>query len=405
MQEQGAINRITAVERRLSVLIFCPSAVGGIAEHNHYQAKALQQLGVNVVVLCDPGYLDRRAVDYHVERCLKEDGAALPGSRLLRRVVKSWRLIYNQWRFAWEVFRRRPSLALAASYAEYLSPFWVWPHLLLAGGRNQLYAANLHDPVRDYQVGPAWWHHLSVWLAYLPLRFGLVHQRMPSPSPIPARIEVIEAPVGVYELTESRDDPLEIRNRWRVPPGKKVFLAFGFIRDNKNLDLVIRAMVDHPDAFLVVMGRAQSVKDRPQAFYLKLAEELGVSERTRFFDEFVPDEKLAGIFAAADFIVLTYSVSFLSQSGVLSVAARARRPVLASAGPSPMQDSVKKFSLGAFVEPDSVSALAEGIGVLLRGATAKPQWDDYEAYASWKVNAKIMLDAVERFHPRPAGKT
>jgi glycosyltransferase involved in cell wall biosynthesis len=329
----------------------------------------------------------------------------MPGPLLLRQVAKSWRVIYNQWRFAWEVLRHRPSLALAACYAEYLSPLWVWPHLLLVGGLNQLYAANLHDPVRDYQVGPAWWHHLSVRLAYLPLRFGLVHQRMPSPSPIPARIETIEAPVGVYELTESREDPLEIRNRWRVPPGKKLFLAFGFIRDNKNLDFVIRALVDHPDAFLVVIGKAQSAKDRPLAFYLRLAEELGVSDRTRFFNEFVPDEKLASTFAAADFIVLTYSISFRSQSGVLNIAARAHRPVLASAGPSPLQDSVKRFSLGVFVEPDSVSALADGIGVLLRDGVAEPRWNDYEVYASWQVNAKILLDAVERFRARPAGKT
>jgi glycosyltransferase involved in cell wall biosynthesis len=380
-------------------------AVGGIAEHNDYQAKALRQLGVDVLVLCDPGYLDRREVAYPVMHCLAEDGGTLPRSRLLRRVVKSWRIICNQWRFAWEVLRRRPSLAFVACYAEYLSPFWFLPHLLLARGLNQLYAANLHDSVRDYQVGPAWWHHLSVSLAYLPFRFGLVHQRIPEPSPIPAHIEVIEAPVGVYELTESREDPIEIRNRWRVPPGKKVLLAFGFIRDNKNLDLVLRALVHHPDAFLVVMGKAQSAKDRPVAFYLKLAEELGVSERTRFFEEFVPNEKLASYFSAADFIVLTYGASFRSQSGVLNIAARARRPVLASAGPSPMQDSVKRFSLGIFVEPDSVSALADGIGILLQDGIAKPRWDDYEAYASWQVNAKIILDAVERFGVKPAVKT
>jgi len=394
------MNRMEAKEQRLSVLIFCPAAVGGIAEYTDYQAKALQQLGVNVVVLCSSGYLARRAVAYPVRHCLAEDGAALPGSRLLRRVVKSGRIIYNQWRFAWEVLRRRPSLALVACYAEYLSPFWFWPHLLLARGRNQLYGAILHDPVRDYQVGPAWWHHLSVCLAYLPLRFGTAHQRMPAPSPIPTHVEVIETPHGVFDLTESLEDPLEIRSRWQVPAGKKVFLAFGFIRDNKNLDLVLRALIDHPDAFLVVMGKTQSAKDRPVAFYLKLAEELGVSERTRFFDEFVPNEKLAIYFSAADFIVLTYSASFRSQSGVLNVAARARRPVLASAGPSPMEDSVKRFSLGIFVEPDSVSALAEGIGVLLRDGIAEPRWDDYEAYASWQANARGLLDAVERLGKR-----
>jgi glycosyltransferase involved in cell wall biosynthesis len=291
-----------------------------------------------------------------------------------------------------------------ASYAEYLSPFWVWPHLFLSRLWGQIYAANLHDPVRDYQVGPAWWHHLSVHLAYLPLRFGLAHQRLSSLSPVPAHVEVFEAPVGIYDLTESSDDPVEIRKRWQAPPGMKVFLAFGFIRDNKNLDLIIRALADHPNAFLAVTGRAQSTKDRPVAFYIKLAEELGVSARIRFSDEFVPDEKMAGYFTAADFIILTYGASFRSQSGVLNLAARARRPVLASAGPSPLQDSVKKFSLGIFVEPDSLSALTDGMGALLRDGIAEPRWEDYEAYASWQVNAKTLLNAIERFVPHPVEK-
>jgi len=184
----------------------------------------------------------------------------------------------------------------------------------------------------------------------------------------------------------------------------KVFLAFGFIRDNKNLDLIIRALADHPNAFLAVTGRAQSTKDRPVAFYIKLAEELGVSARIRFSDEFVPDEKMAGYFTAADFIILTYGASFRSQSGVLNLAARARRPVLASAGPSPLQDSVKKFSLGIFVEPDSLSALTDGMGALLRDGIAEPRWEDYEAYASWQVNAKTLLNAIERFVPHPVEK-
>ncbi len=284
-----------------------------------------------------------------------------------------------------------------ACYAEYLSPLWVWPHLLLSSGVAQLYAANLHDPVRDYQVGPSWWHHLSVSLAYLPLRFGLVHQRLPSPSPVPAHVEVMEAPHGIYDLTEALEDPIEIHKKWQVPSGKKVFLAFGYIRNNKNFDLVIRALADHPDAFLIVMGKVPSTKDRPVEFYRNLAEEEGVSDRTRFFDEFVPDAKLAGYFAAADFIVLTYGVSFRSQSGVLNVAARAQRPVLASAGPSPLQDAVKRFSLGIFVEPDSVSAVSDGIGMLLQDKLEKPRWDEYEAYASWRMNAKIMIEAIERF--------
>ena len=174
-----------------------------------------------------------------------------------------------------------------------------------------------------------------------------------------------------------------------------VFLAFGFIRDNKNLDLVIRALTEFPRAHLIVMGKAQSQKDKPVEFYRKLAEELALSERVKFFDTFVPDEKLASYFAAADVVVLTYDKSFHSQSGVLNVAARARRPVLASAGESPLKDCVEKFRLGVFVEPDDMRALQKGMASLINAKGGEPDWEGYEKFASWDVNMAKILDAVQ----------
>jgi glycosyltransferase involved in cell wall biosynthesis len=147
------------------------------------------------------------------------------------------------------------------------------------------------------------------------------------------------------------------------------------------------------------MGRAQSKKDKPLEFYRNLAVELGVQDRVKFFDGFVPDEKLASYFAAADVVVLTYDGSFHSQSGVLNVAARARRPVLVSAGESPLKDCVERFRLGVFVEPDNLRALQEGMKMMAsrewRAVSGEPDWEGYEAFASWDVNIAKILEAVE----------
>jgi glycosyltransferase involved in cell wall biosynthesis len=242
---------------------------------------------------------------------------------------------------------------------------------------------------------------------------------LPEPSPVPKHVHVVEAPVGVYDLQESPENPEAIRALWgvagrnceKLKRGKAldarpltldtsaspdvVFLAFGFIRDNKNLDLVIRALTEFPRAHLIVMGKAQSQKDKPVEFYRKLAEELALSERVKFFDEFVPDEKLASYFAAADVVLLTYDKSFHSQSGVLNVAARARRPVLASAGESPLKDCVEKFRLGVFIEPDDMRALKKGMASLINANGGKPDWEGYEKFASWDVNVAKILDAVQ----------
>jgi glycosyltransferase involved in cell wall biosynthesis len=425
----------------LKILIFSPTSIGGLAEHTHYQAQALDAIKSQtfsnietpkneVMVLCSADFLEGRVAVYKKKKVFIS-GLSVFGpfaGRIGELLDKSLKILGDQWRLAWDVMTRRPAVVLLSSYAEYLAPLWVLPHWILAKFFGVVYVANLHDPIRDYVVGPKWWHDLSVRMAYWPISVGVVHQRLPEPSPVPKHVHVVEAPVGVYDLQESPENPEAIRAGWgvagrnseKLKMGKAesrnargsrpstldtsaaadvVFLAFGFIRDNKNLDLVIRALVDNPSAILVVMGRAQSNKDKPLDFYRDLAMELGLLDRVRFFDGFVPDEKLASYFAAADVVVLTYDKSFHSQSGVLNVAARARRPVLASAGESPLKDCVEKFRLGVFVEPDDMRALKEGIKKIssgeLRAASGEPEWDSYEAFASWDVNVAKILDAVE----------
>ena len=494
---------IKNVEIGMKLLIFSSTPTGGLAEHAHYQARAihgsanrsgvdLERPKAEVLLLCSPDFLYERKVGYNKAAVFSSDFSLFGrfAGRAGELLDKSLKIIGEQWRLAWELVCRRPDAVLLSSYSEYLAPFWVWPHWIVAKLLGVVYVANLHDPVRDFVVGPRWWHDLSVKMAYWPFSVGVVHQRLQEPSPVPKHVLVVEAPVGVYDLQQSPEDPEAIRAAWGVvvrnserlkehpttkstnfhewsetglcmdlPSGaefsnpstselardsentslicsedgpaslpanrnslpgtapealaldagrstldspaspKVVFLAFGFIRDNKNLDFVIRALVENPSAVLVVMGRAQSKKDKPLEFYRNLAVELGVQDRVKFFDGFVPDEKLASYFAAADVVVLTYDKSFHSQSGVLNVAARSRRPVLASAGESPLKDCVEKFRLGVFVEPDDIRALKEGIKKISSGewraSSGEPDWQGYEAFASWDVNVAKILDAVE----------
>ena len=305
-----------------------------------------------------------------------------------------WQLIINQIVLAAKVVKYRPCLVLLDSYVEYLSPLWVWPHWLLSRLAGVKYAANLHDPIRNYAVGPQWWHRLSVRMAYWPLKFVLVHDKLPEPSPVPSRVGVVEVPVGVYEISGQAVDPARIRREWGVKEGQKVFLAFGFVRDGKNLDLALRALADLPSAFFVVAGSVASAKDKPFTFYRELADKMGVADRCRFFEGFVSDTDLGAYFAGTDFVLLTYASSFNSQSGVLNIAARARKPVLASAAPSPLIESVKKFNLGVAVNPDSAEAIATGIKELLARPPA-PDWEAYENAASWNMNAQRILEYLQ----------
>ena len=78
---------------------------------------------------------------------------------------------------------------------------------------------------------------------------------------------------------------------------------------------------------------------------------------------------------------------------ILNIAARARKPVLASSAPSPLIESVKQFELGITVEPDSLAAVQAGMNQLLRHPP-QPRWQAYEAEAAWDVNARGILNAA-----------
>jgi hypothetical protein len=214
----------------LKILFSCPVSSGGIAEHANYQARAMKKLflggggGKNgsVTLLCTQDFLDGRVVGYRKEEVFSSRFSVfgLFAGRIGELLDRSLKIIFDQWRLAWEVFRRKPDAVLLASYSEYLSPLWVWPHWFMARVLGITYSANLHDPVRDYVVGPKWWHDLSVRMAYWPISVGVVHQRLPEPSPVPRHVHVVEAPVGVYDLQESPEDPEAIRAAWGV--GRRV---------------------------------------------------------------------------------------------------------------------------------------------------------------------------------------
>jgi glycosyltransferase involved in cell wall biosynthesis len=348
----------------------------------------MHEAGAEILLLCSPSFLMGKSTPFPKCICLP-DPVEGPGG-LFKKIRMVWRIVLSRYILAWIALVNLPDLILLDSYVEYMAPLWVDPHIVLSRIFGFRYAANLHDPIRNYAVGPLWWHRLSVWLAYQFLDVVFVHRELPERGIVPQRVQVVVTPHGLYDVNLDVHDRDSIRSDWGVLPGQKVFLSFGYIRDGKNLDLVIRALPRVPEVFLVVAGSVASSRDKPVIFYRNLAEELGVSERCLIFEGYLRDDETGRYFSGADFVLLTYSSSFHSQSGVLNQAAKTRRPVLASASSSPMIESVVSHSLGITVEPDSVEAIVDGMKKLMRG-DIQPRWDDYEAGASWKENARRVL--------------
>jgi glycosyltransferase involved in cell wall biosynthesis len=184
-----------------------------------------------------------------------------------------------------------------------------------------------------------------------------------------------------------------IRRQLQIPASGLLLLAFGHLRDAKNLDLVLRAMTSNPDAYLLIAGKELSATQRAAKYYQELAVQLGVSERCRWRIGHVPESEIGNLFEASDLVLLTYNQGFRSASGVLNVAVQYRKPCLASSGSGNLKTSVERYALGRWIAPDDAAALAQAL-TNWKSTSFKPDWPGYERDNSWERNAALVIERM-----------
>ena len=213
-----------------------------------------------------------------------------------------------------------------------------------------------------------------------------------------SRLRTTVIPHGPYRFPPPQNSCEQVRAGLRIPREAKVLLAFGHVRDGKNLDLAVRALAAEPETYLVVAGKVSSTTQKPVDYYQAIADQVGVASRCRWLTGFVPADQVGELFEACDAVLLTYRSSFHSASGVLNAAVAYRRPCIASAGEGNLRSMVLRYGLGVFVEPDDCAAIRNGIRRWINGIP-EPRWEAYTRDNSWETNAGIVR---ERLWERPA---
>jgi len=136
-----------------------------------------------------------------------------------------------------------------------------------------------------------------------------------------------------------------------------VLLFFGFVRRYKGLDVLIEALphvLARRPVTLVVAGEFYE----PVAPIAQRITALGVGERVRLLDRYIPDEEVGELIAAADVVVLPYRSA--TQSGVVLVAYAGGCPVI-STRVGGLPEVVEDGVTGYLVPPENPQALADAI--------------------------------------------
>lgn len=166
----------------------------------------------------------------------------------------------------------------------------------------------------------------------------------------------------------------------------RLVLFFGRIWAYKGLEYLIRAepliTARVPEATILIAGEGESF-----SHYRRM---MVHPDRFIVDNDFIPDERAADYFTRASVVVLPYVEA--SQSGVISMAYSAAKPVVAtSVGGLP--EMVEHGRTGYLVPPRNIPQLAEAVTRLLLDAYLRHQMG---AHGKRKIEAECSPDLVAR---------
>ncbi len=379
------------------ILLYCPFCKGGLSDYAHLQANALIDQGVQVEMLGSPLYPQRKDRRYQLRAELLEPEFSHLKKGAFKSALYFFRHLFNFYLLQKIVRKEKWSHVLLISYFEYLAPFWV-PLLRNLSEKGVVFGAMVHEPIRDFVVGPLWWHRYCIRTAYSFIREAFEHENIAldtGGAQPQSRVTLI--PQGTFEFMLPKRSGQQVRESFVIPEEGKLLLAFGHLRNNKNLSLLIRALKKFPQLYLLIAGNSQSSRDHGADYYQQIALQEGVAPQCRWDIRHVPMEIASDYFAACDLVLLPYSASFLSASGVLSAAVGFRKPALVSAGDGCLKEILRDYAIGYWVEPDDLQALEGGLEKWLLNPR-ELNWDPYLQENSWEKNAAIVAEKM--FDPR-----
>ena len=175
--------------------------------------------------------------------------------------------------------------------------------------------------------------------------------------PSHSRVRVALCPHPLYDNFGEPLPQAEAQRQLGLESGYRYLLFFGFIRDYKGLDLLMRAYADtrlrKEKVRLLVAGEFYNNAEQ----YAQLETELGLQGQSVWHTQFVPSDQVRVYFSAADLIVQPYKSA--TQSGVTQVAYHFSKPMLVT-DVGGLAEIVPNGKVG-YVTPVDARAIADAL--------------------------------------------
>ena len=158
----------------------------------------------------------------------------------------------------------------------------------------------------------------------------------------------------LYDNFGERLSKKEAREKLGIPEDQNVILFFGFIRNYKGLDLLLKAMADERirESGIKLLVAGEFYEDEKP--YREIIKQFGIADALLLRTDFIPDSEVRFYLSAADAVIQPYRNA--TQSGVTPLAYHFEKPmVVTNVGGLPALVPNEKAGLVAEPEPTSIA--------------------------------------------------
>ena len=214
------------------------------------------------------------------------------------------------------------------------------------------------------------------------------------------KIEII--PHGNFDIYKS-NSPLsneEAKKEFNLAPTDNVILFFGFIREYKGLDILLDAysIVHKKNPWIkFIIAGSIATKSLSQVYRNKISRFQSTESLITIFN-FIPSDKVATYFTAADFVVLPYKD--IDHSGIVHMAYSFEIPIIAT-NVGDFSEVIEDGKSGYLVEKNDPEALADAIIQAFNNTDMKLNMKNYirelnKNKYSWSESARKTIEIYNK---------
>jgi len=195
-------------------------------------------------------------------------------------------------------------------------------------------------------------------------------------------------PHPLYDHYGNKMDKAEARKKLNIPIDRKVLLFFGFIRDYKGLDMLIEAMKELSDDYLLIIaGEVYGSFNKYDAMIDKLSLRNKIKDEIRY----IPESEIPVFFSASDVCVLPYKSA--TQSGIAGIAYHFELPVIVTkvGGLAEMVEENKTGLIVNEANPQNLSSVLKKYFSDELKEKFIPHIIEYKSKHSWKAFADEVI--------------